>query len=75
MMKGAKHHMAKTSKPKVGKYNPSTGKLTVNRGKTISAVEGLVLTPRMAQIFKQSELTGEERRALIRAKFKEQKSA
>lgn len=47
----------------------SVGKLTRSRGEKISAVEGLELTPRMRSILARPGLTGDQRRALIRAAF------
>lgn len=45
------------------------GKLTRVRGEKISAVEGLELSPRMQAILARPGLTGDQRRALIRAAF------
>lgn len=45
------------------------GKLTRVRGEKISAVEGLKLSPRMQAILARPCLTGDQRRALIRAAF------
>ena len=67
--------MKNTGRSTLQKLQP--GKLTRSRGEKISAVEGLVLSRRMRDILTQSErngLSGDERRALIRAAFTSKKT-
>ena len=50
-------------------------KLTSTRGEKISAVEGMVLTPRMRTVLAQSQgKSGDERRALVRKQFAKTKA-
>ncbi len=49
-------------------------RLTSTRGEKIAAVEGLALTPRMRVLLEMSkDLTGDERRQLIREQFQPQR--
>lgn len=58
------------SKPPPIKRDAATRRLTSSRGEKISAVEGMVLTPRMRHVLEQTkDCPGEERRERIRAQF------
>jgi hypothetical protein len=58
------------SNPSKAGHSEGGHSLTSQRGEKISAVEGLTLTPRMRELLEQTkDRPGEERRALIRAKF------
>ncbi|MDF1634730.1 hypothetical protein [Mycoplana sp. MJR14] len=48
----------------------ATGRLTQTRAEKISAVEGLVLSPRMRELLARTEdQSAEERRKAVRAQF------
>ncbi|ACI53951.1 hypothetical protein FHX14_004798 [Rhizobium sp. BK619] len=58
-----------SKKPKLTR-NANTGRLTQARAEKISAVEGLVLSPRMRKLLAETaDQPTEERRQAIRAQF------
>lgn len=61
--------MSTTKSPKLNR-SAATGRLTQARAEKISAVEGLLLSPRMRKLLVQTkDLPAEERRKAIRAQF------